>query len=147
MNPGYLSLALINKILPIGVFMSFPLLVLQAAGATSDAVPFNAFEMQGWFITAIAFAMGLVRIALWLKGSKENGNGTKDIASLQTILTNQATMLNKLIENDGRITEMMAVQRVIIQNQEQSMRQHIEQVASNSINDLKDFLREEKNDR
>lgn len=105
-----INLSKVNLITP-GVFMSFPLLmatIWQGAGSlpATENSALKAFEAQGWVIAVIASAMGLVRIALWLRGYKEGSSSNNDIVNkdllntLTEIIKNQTVTLTKLIDND-----------------------------------------------
>lgn len=115
MTTNFVTAALDN-IFPVGVFMSFPLLMTQING-----VP-QALEAQGWLITVVACAMGLVRIGLWLRGIGTNGS-SKDAKIIEKILDQQATLLEKVSENNGRIIEnqqqlsqMMEIHKMILED-------------------------------
>lgn len=96
------------KFIPYGVFMAFPLLLAAAAQVTDPSATFKAFEAQGWLVAVIAAAMGLVRIALWLRNYKDGGDegyAVKEvIIQLQEIIRNQNETLNKLAENDQTLS-------------------------------------------
>jgi len=166
------------KFITPGVFMSFPLLmaaIWQGTGnlpATENSA-LRAFEAQGWLIAVIASALGLVRIALWLRGYQNgngNGNGAakEGLVVLQKIIENQTSMLTKLIENDQtlnssqqrlidiqqrlfdsqnraldnhtKILESLTIFKLNQENQEDSIRAMIEQIAARSVIDLKETI-------
>lgn len=88
----------IDTILPIGFFMMYPIWLLDIAqvGATPTAI-----EAQGWLIAVVASAMGLVKIAMWLRGSKEEKNGVETLRSIESSLK---LTIDKLVENDERLS-------------------------------------------
>ena len=87
-----------DTILPIGILMMYPIWLFDVTqiGTTPTAI-----EAQGWLIAVVASAMGLVRIAMWLRGSKEEKSGVDTLRSIENSLK---IAIEKLVENDERLS-------------------------------------------
>jgi hypothetical protein len=135
------------------MFLSYPIWLIDIVQTTN--VP-TAIEVQGWLIAVVAAAMGLVKIAMWLRGAKENGkngdyafknmeiviqklveNDERLSASQQRLADNQL----KALENHSKITEAITLLRAQLQNMENSILAGQERRATDAVNDVKDMLR------
>jgi hypothetical protein len=61
---------------------------------------------QGWLLTALAAAVALTRIALWLRGDKPNGNGKAKIENLDKILSGIDSAVEGVVKNQENILKI-----------------------------------------
>lgn len=148
-----------DTILPVGMFMIYPIWLLDVT--QGGTIP-TAIEAQGWLIAVIASAMGLVKIAMWLRGSKEEKNGIDTLRSIENSLK---ITIEKLVENDERlsvnqqrlsdnqiralenhakIAEALTLLKVHLQAMENNILASQERRTMGALNDMKDFLRGKK---
>ena len=150
----------LNIVLPIGMFMSYPIWLYEVAQASGTP---TAIEVQGWLIAVVASAMGLVKIAMWLRGSKDDKSTNESYRSMEQSFK---SVIEKLVENDERLSinqqrlsdnqlkalenhaklaEAITLLRVHLQSMENNIVAGQERRASIAVNEVKDILREMKN--
>lgn len=122
---------LTSGLVSTGPFMSLYFVLQQSFQ------PPASVAAQTWILTAIGAAMGLVKIALWLRGEKkENGNG-----NVSKVLERLAENQQKIAENHGKILEALTAIKVMNEAQQEFLKIYLEKIATESVEELKDFLR------
>lgn len=98
---------IISKVTSAGFALPIGVLLVQA-GLTE---PPGAFESQVWLLSVVGAAMGLIKIALWLKGSKDistqprvEPNGGMS-SSIKTLVEVQLKNIDKLIDNQHSLSD------------------------------------------
>lgn len=163
-NLGYFQI--VDNLLPFGAIMSYPLWLLEISQAAPNT-SLTTIEAQGWIIAVVGAAMGLVKIALWLrnyKESKEGSNGLEDIQqSFDRSWENLKLIINKLTDNDerlsinqqkladnqmkalenhNRLAEALTLLRLQIQSMEQNLVSLQERRTMGAVGEIKDAIRE-----
>lgn len=145
----------------VGVIMSYPLWLLNIV--QEPRVPVTAIEAQGWLIAVVGAAMGLIKIALWLRNYKEQKNGNGETNGLQRILDKVAVNEDKLVENQktlsenqqrllenqlkaldnhGRLLEAITLMRMQLQNMENTILSSQDRRTLMALSELKEFIRD-----
>src|SRR5258705_2150572 len=128
MSPSFSSFVSAN-ILTIGPFMSLFAIV-------QELKPPESIATQTWILTAIGAAMGLVKIALWLRNQGKDGGDSSRVTTNEqniAILTendkrlseNQqklAVLQDKALDNHAKMLEALTLLKYIVENQENNMK-------------------------
>ena len=117
----------VNNFLPIGIFMVYPIWLVQVQNT-----PITAIEAQGWLIAVVGAAMGLIKIALWLRNYKEEKNGGNNLQELKdvfkTSLGESEKILERLTLNDEKLSDSQQMlstnQQKLAENQLKALENH-----------------------
>ena len=153
------NVGLIQNALSTGVVITYPLWLIEIV--QNQNYP-TAIAAQGWLIAVVGAAMGLVKIALWLRNYKEEKNGY-NVNSLVTIrdlfqhaademikitekmAENQQKLSdnqNKAFENHVKILEAMSILRMQLQNTENNIISSQEKRILQAMAEAKDTIRD-----
>lgn len=143
-----------SSLLTMGPIMSI-FAIVQTATQQQGFQPPASIAAQVWILTAIGAAMGLVKIALWLRGEKKDSNGSGNGAvgraldrhtdAIATLAENDKKIVEaqqRLADNQQKSLEAINLLRTMNESQQEFFKLYLDKVASQSIEELKDFLRE-----
>lgn len=146
-----------NNMLPIGMIMTYPLWLVEISQIAPGAP--SSIEAQGWLLAVVGAAMGLVKIALWLRNYKDDKTSPQVLqnidSSFQNSLSNLTKVIEKLTENDeklaenqhralenhSRLLEAITLMKMQLQGMENNLISAQERRAMSVVTEIKDAMR------
>lgn len=148
------------------MFTLIPIVSFTAAMAyqVPTVTPPSAIANQAWLVSVVVAAMGIVKIVMWIKDIKSGGEDKEvsDESKIIEMMNANKVLIDKLLNNDEKIVEIqnrlteaqmksleafskiletMAVFKIMLENHEDNVKGMVEQIASRSVGEIKDYLR------